>query len=194
MLERFFMSRTRIQLLTIFLTNPEKEYYIRELARMTGITLPSISQEIKNLEAADFVRGIKRGKSLFYQVNKTHPLYTELKSIIYKTTALGDVLRDALAPISGIDAVLIYGSIAKDTERRGSDIDILIIGTPDEDAIYRVISEMEEKTNREINAVTFSAEEWCQKLVEKSSFALSIVNQKTIPLIGSIDVISDTHK
>ncbi len=127
-------------------------------------------------------------------MNKTHPLYSELKSIIYKTTALGDVLRSALAGISDIDAVLIYGSIAKDTERSGSDVDILVIGTPDEDVLHRVISEVEDKANREINVVTFSAEEWRQKLDEKSSFALSIVNQKMIPLIGGVDILSDTDR
>jgi len=194
MLERFFVSKTRIELLTIFLTNPEKEYYIRELARMTGITLPSISQEIKNLEAADFLQGIRRGKSLFYKINKGHPIYSELKSIIYKTTALGDVLRDALASVPYIDAVLIYGSIAKDAERRGSDVDILLIGTPDEDTLHKVISEVERKTNREINVITFSAEEWRQKLEKKNGFALSIVNQKMIPLIGGVDVLSGAHR
>lgn len=194
MLERFFVSKTRIELLTIFLTNPEKEYYIRELARMTGITLPSISQEIKNLEAADFLQGIRRGKSLFYKINKGHPLYSELKSIIYKTTALGDLLRDALASVPYIDAVLIYGSIAKDAERRGSDVDILLIGTPDEDILHKVISEVERKANREINVITFSAEEWRQKLEKKNDFALSIVNQKMIPLIGGVDVLSGAHR
>ncbi len=193
MLEHFFMSRTRIELLTLFLTNPDRDYYVRELAQHTGITLPSISKEVRNLHAADFIKASRRGKSIFYTVNKEHLLYPEMKSIIYKTTALGDSVREHLKEIPRIDAAIIYGSIAKDREHQGSDIDILILGTPDESILYDVCAELENKSRREINFVTFSPEEWQDKIAHKDNFALQVMNSKMIPLMGDIHVLSASH-
>lgn len=190
MLENLFSSKIRIGLLTLLLTNPEKNYYLREIQRSLGKTLSAIRVELINLEKICLVKSWSRGRIKYYQINKAHPLYEELKSIIYKTEALGDVIRQELKEVANIEAVILYGSIAKNKEQAYSDIDLLIIGTPDEGALYKAISTVEKKLTREINFITFSPEEWRNKIKKKSSFTTDILTNKTIPLIGGADALS----
>ncbi|KKT48044.1 MAG: hypothetical protein UW40_C0055G0007, partial [Parcubacteria group bacterium GW2011_GWF2_44_17] len=50
MFEQIFGSKTRVQLITIFLRNPDKGFYVRELSRITGQYINSIRRELENLE------------------------------------------------------------------------------------------------------------------------------------------------
>jgi predicted nucleotidyltransferase len=48
---------------------------------------------------------------------------------VLKTSALADVLREALAPASGlIRAAFVYGSVAEGDDTAASDIDLMVIG------------------------------------------------------------------
>ena len=190
MLKTLFCSDTRIRLLKLFLTNPGKDFYLREIHREIGGTLSAIRKELGSLEKIKLVNSWSRGRMKYYQINEDHPLYGELKSMIYKTVALGDVIRDELKDISDIEAVVIYGSVAGNKEKSYSDIDLLIIGKPDEGRIYHAISKIEANSKREINFVTFSPEEWRQKVKAENSFALDILRNKTITLLGGPDALS----
>jgi predicted nucleotidyltransferase len=189
MLERIFSSKTRTKLLTIFLTNPERDFYCREISRLAKITLPSISKELRNLKEAGLIKQKRRGNNIYYQANKENPIYPELKSIIYKTEAVGEVLKTKLEEIGDIQVALIFGSVAKGKERDGSDIDLLIIGSPDSDKIYNAVGEMESNIGREVNFITYTVEEWKKKVVDKSGIVVDIKKSEIIPLIGDINDI-----
>lgn len=189
MLKNLFSSDTRIGLLTFFLTNPGQDYYLREIHRHLGKTLSAIRKELGNLEAINLVNSWSRGRMKYYRINEEHPLYGELKSMFYKTVALGDVIREELKGIPNIEAAVIYGSVAKNQEGANSDIDLLVIGTPDEDKLYPAVSRVEAKSMREVNFVTFSPAEWREKVRQRNGFAVDILENKTIPLIGDSNAI-----
>jgi len=50
MLEHLFGSKTRVMLLRLFLNNPEKFYFVRELTRNLDSHLNSIRRELSNLQ------------------------------------------------------------------------------------------------------------------------------------------------
>jgi len=50
MLEKLFGSNSRVKILKIFLLNPDKKYYIRQLARDLKLQVNSIRRELENLE------------------------------------------------------------------------------------------------------------------------------------------------
>ncbi len=51
MLKNLFSSTIRIKLLNLFLTNPDKNFYIREIQRLVKKTLSAIRKELNNLES-----------------------------------------------------------------------------------------------------------------------------------------------
>ena len=90
-LHRLFSSRARAKLLTALFAEPEGEYYLRELARITGQVVGSVQRELDNLEELNLIVSQKRANAKFYRANQHHYLYSDLKSIVAKTTGADGV-------------------------------------------------------------------------------------------------------
>lgn len=168
----------------MFLTHPTEEYYLRELARRTGQSLRAVQHELPRLERLELVLVRRQGRQKFYRANEQHPLFPELKRIVYKTAGLGDVLRDALAGIEGIDAAFVYGSVAKGGERSGSDIDLMVVGDMDSDALYRAIRNAEKMLGREVSLATMGPNEWRGRLASRDAFVADLLKTDKIFLAG----------
>lgn len=185
MLHKLFTSKTRVKLLTLFMMNPEREMYVREIARNTEENINAIRRELANLEGIGLLKSERRGNSKYYEVNKKMPIYNELASIILKTEGVAKELRDSLIEI-GVKAAFIYGSFASGKAGVDSDIDIFIIGEINEDELIIKIREVEKKLSREINYVLFTAKEFEERGKSKDPFILNVLREPKIILIGDL--------
>ena len=183
-LDELLTSRTRGRLLTIFLTHPTEEFYLRELVRRAGLSLRAVQHELARLERIEIVQSRRQGQHKYYRANEQHPLFADLKRIVYKTTGLGDVLREALEPLKGIETAFVYGSVAKGDERPTSDVDLLLIGAPDADHLHEGIRKAEEALGREVSYVTMSAAEWRERRASRDAFVAEATRSPKIFLIG----------
>jgi predicted nucleotidyltransferase len=183
-LDVLLTSSTRARLLTLFLTHPTEEYYLRELSRRTGQSLRAVQHELPRLERLGLLLVRRRGRQRLYRANEEHPLFPDLKRIVYKTAALGDVLREALAGVKGIEAAFVYGSVAKGRERSGSDVDLLVIGKPDPDLLHQAVRKAEETLGREVSLATMSPEEWRSRRASRDAFVAELLKSEKIFLIG----------
>lgn len=184
MLKRIFSSKIRIKLLALFITHPKDEFYIRQIQKLTGENFNNIRRELINLKEAGILKSIPRGNLKYFLINQSHPLYNDLKNIIYKTEGMGNVVRKALKPIKGIKSAFIYGSTSKDKERRGSDIDLMIIGDVRVDEVYSRIAKVEDELKREINVDVISPNEWGRRKQKDDSYILDILKNKRIFILG----------
>jgi hypothetical protein len=85
-LHRLFSSKARAQLVATLFGDPEREYYMRELARTTGQVIGSVQRELDNLEEMNLIVSQRRANAKFYRANQNHYLYGEMKSLVAKTT------------------------------------------------------------------------------------------------------------
>lgn len=76
------ISKTSEKLLSIFFNSPEKQLYINELIRLTGLLPNSVYQALKTLEKQQILRSTVQGRFRFYQLNTQYQYLNELKSII----------------------------------------------------------------------------------------------------------------
>jgi len=83
---------------------------------------------LTKLAKIGFLNSAPSANQIYYSLNDKFPLYPELKSIVLKTSGMGDVLREYLGKAARIKYAFIYGSVARDTEKESSDIDLMIIG------------------------------------------------------------------
>lgn len=185
LVDRLLGSSTRVRLLTVLLTNPGQEFYLRELQRRIGVSPRAAHYELANLEWMDLLTSRRRGRERFYMANTEHPIYQELKQIIYKTVGLGEVLRAALGGLSGVEAAFIYGSVAKGTERVTSDIDLIVLGDPDQERLDKALRDAEAALKREVNLTKMSSKEWRSRLAAGDSFVTNLKKSKKIMLIGN---------
>lgn len=182
-------SRLRKKIFTYFFTNQDANLYLREIAAFLKEDPGNLSKEFARLEKEKIFISAPRGNQKYFALNKKHPLYNELKSIIFKTVGVEGSLKNI---VNGMDAVVfsfVYGSFAKSKENSASDIDLLIVGRPDEDILMQKIEELEKRLEREINYNIFPKEEFKERIEKKDSFILNILKRPKIILKGSTDAI-----
>ena len=181
---RLFKSKTRKELLRLFFTNPDSEYYLRELEKMLNIPVSMIRKELIQLEKEGIFTTFERGNQSYYKLNKTYPLFNEFKSIVSKTIGVQGLLAETLKKIKGIDIAFIYGSFAKNEEKAQSDIDLFVIGNVIEDKLIGEIRKLENTLLREINYCLYTKEDLKKKKSKKDSFIMDLLENKKIFLIG----------
>ena len=182
---RQFLSKNQQLLLRLFYTNPEKSFYMQEVGKILG-KKPGVFQRTLNaLVEEGFLLSEYRGHARFFQANTKHPLYPELKKIIAKTAGVEGILRELFARLKQVKLALLYGSFAKGRERKDSDIDLLVVGSPRvEDRLVKEIPKLEKEFQREINYKLYSGSEYREKRAKADSFLEEVLTDKTILLKG----------
>lgn len=182
-------SRLRQKILTYFFTNPQANLYLREISSLLKEDAGNLSKELTKLEKAGIFVSFLRGNQKYFSLNRNYPLYREFKTVIFKTTGVEGSLGEILRQIEGIDTAFIYGSFAKNKENPASDIDLFIIGKPDEDKLMEKIEGLEKRLQREVNYNIYPKEEFKARKKKKESFILNILKAPKIILKGSVDGI-----
>ncbi|MBU4299017.1 nucleotidyltransferase domain-containing protein [Patescibacteria group bacterium] len=183
-------TKNQTLILGIFFSDPQKSYYLRQLGRIIGKEPGVFQKDINRLVESGILLSEYQANSRFFKLNKNHPLYPEFKSIFFKTLGAEGKLKKILGKIQNIKVVFIFGSFAKNKEDSFSDIDLMLIGNPDEDLLISKISKLESQLDREINYHIFSLTDWGKKLKEKDSFIENILAQPKIFLIGNKNELS----
>jgi len=178
------LTKNRAELLRLFFTNPERSFYMQEIGRILGKKPGVFQRTLNNLVSEGVVESEHKANSRYFKTNKKYALYKELKSIVFKTVGVEASLKSELKEIDGIDAAFIYGSYAKGKENYLSDIDIAIIGNPDEGELIKRLDQLEEKLQREINYKLYKTKEFKKEVKQNEPFVLEILREKKIILIG----------
>jgi len=187
MLSTLITSKTRVELITWFVTHPGERFYYQQLTKVLNSSRKSIQNELGRLEKAGLLSSQKEGNIRFYWINKDFVLYPEIKNIIFKTVGVGDELKKALAKIGNIKSAFIYGSVAKNLEDARSDIDVMVIGDISEDSLHDAIMNAEAKLGREVNYTFYSPANWKKDIKAKKAFPSNVAREKKIFLIGTED-------
>ena len=180
-----FRSKTRTALFRLYFSNPDREYYLRELERILDIPVSMIRKELLRLEENGIFISAKRGNLTYFCLNKSYPLFDELKSIVFKTIGIRGLLKETLEQIRGIEIAFIYGSFAKNEENAKSDIDLFIVGEIEERKLVTEVGKVEKTLKREINYSLYTKDDIKKKKKEMDSFMLEVINGPKIFLMGS---------
>lgn len=179
-------SEYRRRVLGLLLLHPDERYHVREIARLTNTTAGTLHRELSKLAKANVLLRELSGNQVYYQANRNFPIYTELTSILKKTSGLVDVLFDSLAPLAEkIEVAFVFGSVAKGTENLGSDIDVLIIGDIDFTEIVTALYSAQSSLGREINPKVYSREQWETCLQKQDLFTQEVLNNPKLFIMGT---------
>ena len=179
-------SHLRRRLLTHFFSHPEERYYLRELAVLLDLDPGNLSKELRRLTSEGLFIEEQKGKMRFYLLNKKYSLYNDLKQLFFKTEGIQGGLRELILPFEDIRLAFIYGSFAKGEEKNASDVDLMVVGTPDRRKFTSKIRKLEDRLNREINFVLYTPKEFKEKAKEKGSFLGQVLQGKKILLKGRL--------
>jgi len=180
-----FLKNGGGEILKLFFKDPEKEYYFREIAKNLNREPSHYQKYLDSLVKDAVLLDERRGNMRFFKLNKEHPLYEEIKSIISKTIGLENEIKGLVDKLSGIEYAFIFGSIAKSAENVNSDVDLMLIGDVDQNALTSLVSSLEGRIGREINYHIYSSQEISKKIETKDSFLINIFLSPIIKLKGN---------
>ena len=178
------LTKNRAELLKLFFTNPDKAFYMQEIGRILDKKPGTFQRTLNNLVSEGILESEYKANARFFKVKKNYPLFKELKNIVFKTVGIKGSVEDALKEVGDIRFAFIYGSYAKAKENYLSDIDLAIIGSPNEDGLVKKLDRLEEKLQRDINYKLYSFNDFKKNTKEKEPFVLEILKDKKIMIIG----------
>ncbi|MCK4221457.1 MAG: nucleotidyltransferase domain-containing protein [Dehalococcoidia bacterium] len=178
-------GKTRRAVLSLLYGQTDEAFHQRRILRTAGTGHGAGQRELRLLSEAGIIRRFVRGKQVYYQANPACPVFAELKGIITKTAGTADVLRESLAPLANDIAVaLVYGSVARGEERRGSDVDIMVIGGATFAEITEKLGPAHETLGREINPTMYPPDEFRNKVAQGHHFIAEVLGGAKIFLLG----------
>jgi DNA-binding transcriptional ArsR family regulator len=85
-LDILFSSAARVQILHLFLSHSDSQFYQREIERETGQPIRAVQREVKRLEEMGLLDRSTEGNRVFYRLNPEFPVLDELTALFRSAT------------------------------------------------------------------------------------------------------------
>lgn len=180
--------KTRAEVLRLLFEDPARESHLRDLARGAGLSPAALQRELTSLAGSGLVLSRRDGNRLYFKANTAHPWYADLHGLVSKTTGIVPALRNALAPLEGIDFAFIFGSIAAGHASASSDVDLLILGSIGLRKLTPALRCLPQTFSRGLNPYCMTTEEWRRKRRENDAFTARVTREPKLWLKGDADV------
>lgn len=156
-------SRVQAEVLATVLLQPGREWSLSELARLLGASVATVHREVDRAQEAGVVSSRRLGNTRLVRAEPGGTLTAPLTELLLRSLGPKQVLEAALEDIAGIDAAYIFGSwAARYAGERGAapaDIDVLVIGQPDRDALDEMVAGVERRLARPVQ-LTIRRQGW----------------------------------
>lgn len=117
-----------INILKLFFEEPDREFNVREAARILKITPATVSKNLKEFSKLLILKHRKERMLDLYKTNIESNSYKDLK-LYYTIRKLRESgLVESLNEFYLKPAIILYGSCSKGMDTQTSDIDIVVIG------------------------------------------------------------------
>ncbi len=179
------INRTTQGLLAATVLQPDRWWYLSDLAKHLHRSPSSLQTPLASLVSAGILSRRKEGNRVYFQPDPDCPFLPELQGLMAKTVGLVDVLREALLPLEDrLEVAFVHGSVAKSSEVAASDVDVVVIGSLGLADLSPVLEKAEERLGRAVNASVYSPQEFAKKLVAKNHFLCSVLDREKLFVVG----------
>ncbi|HEV8660690.1 MAG TPA: winged helix-turn-helix domain-containing protein [Thermoanaerobaculia bacterium] len=171
--------------------DPARWWYLSELANALDTSPSSLQREVDALTSTGILEKRVDGRRTYYRAHAKSALFDELRGIVTKTMGVPAEIHAALAPLaSRITLAMIYGSVARGTDRADSDVDVLVVSDDVMlEELYRRLARAERKLGRKVNPTLYTTEEFRRKR-NSNPFLKKVLSRERVLLIGSEDDVS----
>jgi predicted nucleotidyltransferase len=178
-------GQTRGRILTLLYGHPDQTFFIRQISREIDTSIGTVQRELGTLSHIGLIVRSVSGRQVYYKANRNHPVFAEIHSLIAKTVGVFQLLGSALAPFAKrVSLAFVYGSMARQDENAGSDVDLMIVGDVALDEILMQLAPVERVLGRPINPTLYSVNEFKSRLQSGNHFLRSVLSGEKVLLIG----------
>ncbi len=125
-------SKTKIKIIKFLLTH-EASMSEREIASILKVSHMSVNRTMRELAELNFVNFVTIGKAHLWRVNHKSYAFRALSELIKGVSGIQEPIEELKKillknlPKTLIKRIVLFGSIAKGSERTNSDIDIFVL-------------------------------------------------------------------
>jgi predicted nucleotidyltransferase len=156
-------SRLQAEVLTLVLLNPDREWTLTELASRVRSSVSSVQREVVRAEQAGVTASRRVGNTRLVKAAES-PLTAPLTDLLLRSFGPRQVLAEELSDVPGIESAYLFGSwaarYAGQPGRPPADLDVLVIGAPDRDALDDAAQRAGARLAREVNVTIRSVDWW----------------------------------
>ena len=159
-----FRSEGQRKLLVhIFVVGTEGPWSLSHLSQLVRVPISTVHREIQILDRAGIVISQRIGSARLVIANVDSPFFPDLQSLLTKAFGPAKLIATELRAVPGIDQALIFGSWARRYSGEPGppprDIDLLVVGRPSVQAVYRIARKVERALGLEVNPVVVSRDD-----------------------------------
>jgi hypothetical protein len=191
MIEQLFGSKTRVKLLSLFFNNPGRPFYVREITRKIDEQINSVRRELANLLSIGIISSEGSNNRLYYEVNAKYEYYEQLRGIftampvasndpVMKETREEDQITKKLRSTGSVQFAFLTGTFSNDPR---ANVDIFVVGDVNKSRLAKVVGDLEQDMNRELNYSVLTPEEYQYRLSLNDRFVTQILESKKIVVI-----------
>lgn len=183
LLAPIFRSDGQARLLAALLLAGD-ELSVTDVAVRADLAYPTAHREVARLIGAGILVERQVGRTRLIRGNPDSPLAAPLREILTVVSGPVVLLAEEFGRIDGVESAFLYGSFA--ARLRGvegpapHDIDVMVVGTPDVDAVYEACTRVEAAVHRPVNPTILSAEE----LTAESGFLDTVRSGSIVSVMG----------
>jgi hypothetical protein len=195
MIDALFGSKTRVKLLHLFLNNPNRSFYVREITRKIDEQINSVRRELANMLSIGIIKSDSANNRLYYEINQTYPHYQPLRAIFADGNLRSEVVSasDAndwakrLKALGDVRIAILSGQLVKGSK---GTVDALFVGSINKTQSKRLMKELEEEESLTLNYTLMTYEDFYYRFSIKDRFISDILNGKHTILQDTENILS----
>lgn len=197
MIEQLFGSKTRVKLLGLFYSNPNRPFFVREITRKIDEQINSVRRELANLLNAGIIISENTNNKLYYEVNKEYEFYAPLSEIFGKGTVATakkaqttDVTiveqDDDIKALGNVELAVLTGQFTRDDT---SGVDLLIVGNVNDHQVSKYVAKLEANEGKEIRYAILTPSDFEYRRNIKDKFVSTVLLSKLQVLVDKNGIV-----
>ncbi|MFZ1257976.1 MAG: transcriptional regulator [Candidatus Saccharimonas sp.] len=185
MIDALFGSKTRVKLLHLFLNNPGKAFYVREITRLVDEQINSVRRELSNMLEIGIITSVNADNKLYYEINQRYELYGPFRAIFADEKVVEGKASQGphVAPgwqklIEGLPGVRVAIAAGVLVPGSACHVDLLLVGNMPVRKLKEMIAKIEQLQGRELNYSVLSYDEFYYRLSVRDKFITAMTTNK----------------
>lgn len=202
MIEQLFGSKTRVKLLQLFYSNPNRSFYVREITRKIDEQINSVRRELANLLNVGIIVSDTNNNRLYYEVNQEFEHYAPLRQIFGQAgaataakaapgskkgvTVAGLPDHDKIKTLGNVELAIFTGQFTRDEK---SGVDFLIVGEVNQNALHKYVADLEAQEGKDIRYTHMNPQEFDYRRQIKDRFITTVLESKKQVLLDKNNIL-----
>lgn len=196
MIEQLFGSKTRVKLLQLFYSNPNRAFYVREITRKIDEQINSVRRELANLLSIGIISSDTTNNRLYYEVNQDYEYYKPLATIFgggvtaAPEAPAAESQASLVKALGNVELAFYTGQFTRD-ETGGTDV--FIVGDINQAKLAKFMTELEHQEGKELRYTVMPISEFKYRQQVNDRFLAMVLGTKKQVLIDKYDLFTNTQ-